>query len=169
MGSIQRKLELAGKNRTKKLYDNEIHYVGSDLKTIRLKVIEDQYGDEEWTVISSDVIEVSIDNWGEIPMNKFRGASSSTQSEGLYLWDILPIEMNSKFNDNIEVGDLLIFIMEIYDKKIPVLFKVSEDLTTLNHLVRYKKHYISMYNGTLPTVIKNEIDTYIDDFVGLVI
>jgi len=165
MSSIQRKLENAGKNRFKKLADLEIHYQGVDLKTIRLKVDVDKFGDEEWVILNSEILNVVIDNWGEIPLNRTRGDSgTSTSKEGLYLWEVLPIEMFSKFEDNVEFGDILIFIVENYDKKIPILFKVSEELGTLNTLLRYRKHYIAMYNGTLPSEVKTIIDSYISEF-----
>jgi len=167
MMSIQDKISTKLAPLQRKLFDNQINLMGSSTKVIRLQVITDKYMDETITVINNDVIEIILKIPSEIPLYRLTRDTTSpviTEKTGLYLYDILPIEGYSRFEDNVEKGDII--IKKIYDENMStdpllLILRVSEPLGGIssNSLV-WKKFNCSPHNMTLTSDIKQIIQAY---------
>ena len=163
---IQNKLAEVFAPLQRKLFDYQIDLIGSDVKVIRLKIVENDYEDETITVISNDTITLKLDLPTEIPLYWLRGTAQDALDEktGLYLYDILPIEGYSSFEDNVERFD--VFIKKIKDNNsstdpMLMILRVTEPVGSFNvdELV-WKKFYCAPYNMTISTEIQTIIDAY---------
>jgi len=165
---IQNKLSEVFAPLQRKLFDYEIDIIGSDVKVIRLKIVENQYEDETTiTVISNDTITLKLALPDEIPLYRLRGDSLDAidDTTGLFLYDILPIEGYSSFVDNVERFD--IFVKKIKDENsstddMLMILRVTEPVGSFNvdRLV-WKKFYCAPYNMTIPTEMQTIIDAYV--------
>jgi hypothetical protein len=178
MASVQDKIELAKLNASKKLFDNTIRLLGQECKVLRIKVIENKYQDETYTVIpptSNDIIDIIIDFPFDIPLTRYRVNSSTANidSQGISVYDLLPIDIYYRWKNqedstinrgDIEKRDLILYVIEDEGTKIPLLFRVAEILGTIRKSLIFKKGQISPYNGfissSLQTVIKNYLNNY---------
>jgi hypothetical protein len=166
--SIQEKIANALSPLQRKLFDQHVNLMGSEHKVIRLKVTVDRYDTETVDIISDDIITVILDIPTEIPLYRLRGESKEQidSTTGLYLYDILPIEGYSKFEDNVEKFDII--IKKIYDDvdstdPMLMILRISEVLGSLNanNLV-WKKFYCAPYNLRIGTSLQALIDEYKD-------
>jgi hypothetical protein len=141
---------------------------GDEKKVIRIKVETNDYDDEDWTILSNDLINVFLEIPDDIPLERLRRtADNLPQTTNTYLFDILPITGIARWDDNVEKGDLLIH--RIYDEnpndQNPLLWilQVSQVMGSIN--VKYltnKKFYCAPYNGIIPTEVQTIIESYKD-------
>ncbi len=152
--SIQSKLEKAGRKGRWKFHDNTIRTLAKPTKSLHVKILEDKYGDdEELEFFYKGEIENIIKYPGEIPINRFRntGVDSQVGQTNVFLFDILPIEVYTKWQDNLEVGDFIIdHLIDERENLIKILLKVTEDLGLFgtNYLFG-RKCYAAPYSGEL--------------------
>ncbi len=165
--SIQDKISSKLAPLQRKLFDRQISLMGNNVKVIRLQVVEDKYMDETISIIDNDIIEIILDIPAEIPLYRLGRTSSSpviTESTGLYLYDILPIEGYSKFEDNVEKGDIL--IKKIYDEKantdpLLLILRISESLGSISNTdLVWKKFHCSPHNLTLTAELIQIINNF---------
>lgn len=152
------------------LFDKRIQITGREYKAVHItKQDLDYYGDvlpggdtfEDWVPIV-----LSINYPDEIPMDRFRYSSSASSSErleigssGTFFFDVLPIEIFSKFSDKIETGDFLFHIAEDeVGNKIICVLQTSEFLGSLGKSLVWKKHYASPFKGSLSQKIIDHIE-----------
>jgi len=164
--SIQDKLANNLSSLQRKLFNQQIELVGSELEVIRLKTTLDKYEDETIEVISSDVIIVQLDIPSEIPLYRLRGTTQDAidDTTGLYLYEIIPIEGYSRFEDNVEKFDIIIKkIKDENDVTDPMLMilRVSEVFGSINaNALVWKKFNCAPYNMIISEEIQNIIDSY---------
>ena len=169
MASIQEKLEKKNISARRKLFDNNIRLIGIEAEVVRLKIVENKYGDETLTRISQDKITVRINYPGELPLDRFRSddisgldgsIDDSVESSHTFFFEILPIEVFTQWDDYVEKGDLLLH--RVNDERgngIKILLKMSETLGTFQTELLWKKMYAAPYNGILPDEVTTIINS----------
>ena len=170
--SIQERLSNVYSNLQRKLFDQQIYLTGSSMEVVRLKVVEDKYHDEEIQVISNDTITIAMDIPAEIPLYRIRNqtitAGNPTASQepiekatSIFLYDILPIEGYSRFEDNVEKGDIIIRFFSDENEETDALIlilRVSEVLGSFNaNSLVWKRFQCAPHNLTLTTEIEQII------------
>jgi len=162
---IQDKISKAQVSVRRKLRDYKIEQSGFEGQVIRLKTDVDMYDDETITLISDDVITLSLDLPEKIPYTRLRQnvTEAPATTENLFLYEILPISGYAKFTDNIEKGDILIH--KIYDDvhSAPYLFilRVSELIATVSiRHITSREFQCSPYNMPLPVEVQDLITQY---------
>lgn len=152
------------------LFDKNIKLTGHQYEAIHITVAEaDYYGDAldgEMTLEDRIPIELQITYPQEIPIDRFKYVGSanqaerlSTESTGTFFFEILPIEIFSKFEDKIETGDYIIHsAKDEQDNAIIMVLQMSELLGTLGRSLTWKKHYASPFKGKLPDLIADIVE-----------
>lgn len=166
--SLQDKIIKSQINANHTLRDYKISQMGFEGQVIRLKTVENMYGDESIEIINDDIVTLSLDLPDEIPQTRMRTdvTQAIAETESWFFYDVLPIEGYSAYDDNIEKGDLL--VVKIYDSGIDVtpfylVLRVSEIIGTIS--LRYmtsRKFYCSPHNMALPEAVQQIIDNYKD-------
>ena len=176
MSSIQDKLGRKSISASKKLMDNSIRLVGTEVNAIRIYSTSDKYGDETTEIISNDIFTCVIDFPGKFPFNRYRADDQRTvvQNEGLSFHDVLPLEMFAKWsNKNSEdkakgkliTGDLMLYIIEDEDDMIPMLFRIAETLGSFKKNLAFLEYAIAAYNGIIEDDLQILINNYISNYV----
>lgn len=165
MSTIQDKIELRRNSQRKKLYNNKIKLLGTESRIMRLRVAENKYGDEEVTLLSNEEMTVYLSFPADVPLNRYRDVLTTNENiatEGIYLFDILPIELFCDWNSDIEKGDFIVY--KTSDVKsnlnIKMLLRVSEILGQFRKTLLYKKYNVAPYNGIIDSSILTIINSY---------
>ena len=175
MLSIQDKLSKASLSASKKLMDNSIDLLGTEVNAYRIYSTEDRYHDETIEVIDNSKLTVFIDIPNDFPFNRYRADDKRTAvtTEGLSLFEILPMEMMVKWSrkdsedkakSELITGDLLLYIVEDEDTLIPMLFRIAETLGSFNKNLSYLKYAIAPYNGIIEDDLQILINNYISSY-----
>ena len=160
--SIQDSISKASEKVKRKLFDNQIKVTGRCLMAVRYHVTIDMYQDEERTLINRDAIQAIIDYPTEIPIYRFaRGSyNNDSQQTGAYLFDILPIDIFTKWQDKIEIGDFIYHCLrDEAGNIIPILLKISEVFGSFEKGLIWKKSWASPFNGSIPESLQNIIES----------
>lgn len=163
MASIHDRYEQQTFGLKRKLFDNQIRLMGNELTAIRVVITEDEYKDEEYEIVSHNTITCIINFPAEIPLFRYRANNNNdvSDSNGIYLFDVLPIELYTKWDDNMEKGDILITKMtDENDEVIKMLFRVSETLGTFAKYLNWKKSHIAPFNGYRNAEINRLIEEF---------
>ena len=151
MSSIQTKIDRKTAGLRRKLFDNSIALMGSDVRCVRLKTEKNMYGDVEiLTIIDNDTISVVVSIPSDIPISRLRGdaVDSSNDSSTVFFYDIIPIDIYSQWGDNIEKDDILIFeIFDERDEPLSIILKVSDAVTKFKQSIVWKRSLAAPYNG----------------------
>ncbi len=151
MSSIQTKIDRKTASLRRKLFDNSIALMGSDVRCVRLKTEKNIYGDvETLTVIDNDSISVVVNIPSDIPISRLRGdaVDSTNDSSTVFFYDILPIDVYSQWKNNIEKDDILIFeIFDEHDETIKIILKISDSVTKFKQSIVWKRSLAAPYNG----------------------
>lgn len=172
---LQQKLDKATIRTKRKLFDNSIKNLGLDVDAIRIRLNEDIYGNEsEPSILLQDSIHCIINYPPELPLFRSRGDNNSVNPDfpqyedsdlqgssttGIYFHEIFPIEIYTKWEDNIEKGDFVIH--QIEDEQyndLKIILKVSDALGSFRSSLIWKKYNASLYNGKFEDMIWNRID-----------
>lgn len=152
------------------LFDRNIELTGRQYEAIHITKQElDYYGD---VLPGGETLEdrlpvvLKINYPDEVPLNRYRYVSSAASTErislegsGTFFFDVLPVEVFSKFTDNIETGDFLIHTAEDeVGNKIVCVLETSELLGSLGRSLVWKKHYASPFKGQLPQVVVDIVE-----------
>lgn len=161
--SLQDKLVRSSIKIRQKLFDNQIHLMGQSAKVIRIKPDKNQYGDDKsLKIISKDTIECIINYPGNVPLSRNRTNNSFEQvsNTGIFLMDVLPIDLYSQWQDNVEKFDFIIHtVKDEQDNDIKFLLQVSEVVGSFTSSLLWKKNLCAPYNGVYAKEILNMIQT----------
>lgn len=165
MSSFQSKLERASINLNRKLFDNQIKIMGKEVKVTRVKLEKNKYEDiDDIQIIKKDEI-VCVINYpiGGVPLNRVRsdGFTQEVKSTNIYLFDIIPIDIYTKWQDNVERGDIIIDkVLDENNNVIKFILQVSEVLGEFRTSLRWKKSQAAPFNDpSIPPEIQIEIDS----------
>lgn len=145
----------------RKLFDNNVGIMGVPVAIGYFKVSEDDFGDEELTIIDKKEIDVIFNFPAEIPLDRYRINSKSDTSvdeSNTFFFEVLPIECYTKFSDNVERGDLLLFTLtDDQSNDIKILLRISETFGGGKVSLVWKKQYCAPYSGIVPQAVKDQI------------
>ena len=159
--AIQDKIESRTIKLRRKLADKSIKVMGSNKTCLRLKIVKDEFGGtDSMDIINQDKIDIKIVFPTEVPLFRFRNPNVSNQviesDTGVYLFDILPIEIFTKFEDNVEKGDIVCYdLTDENDNKIYLVLQIGEMLGTFRQHLSWKKYQAHIYTGQYTTAIDN--------------
>lgn len=162
MSSYQDKLASASAGIRRKLFDHSVRMKGRAVEVTRFFVTEDIYGDERQAPISQASITAIIAYPpGEVPLQRFRyGAQSpAVEDTGTFFFDILPIEVYTRWVDRVELGDYLFqVIRDENGSKVGILLRVSNLFGSWDTELVWRKAWAAPYNGDLPADVRRAID-----------
>ena len=145
----------------RRLFDNAVKINGRLASVVYFEVEEDKYGNEESTIIEKKTIEAVIDFPTQIPIERFKtGNYTLGNSNKTFMFDVLPIELYTKWEDKVTKGDFIIhYLYTEENKKIPIVLELSEFLGSFTTDLVWAKWYCSPYRGILPEPIRLEIES----------
>lgn len=138
--------------------------MGIQVNVVHIKVNSDFHKNDDVTLIDQKVITAVIDTPGEIPL--FRDRSDSMDSvvdsnSGVFLFDIIPTDLYTKWQDNVERNDLLIqFYSDENGKRAYITWQVSEVVGEFRSSLIWKKALIAPYNGQYMSQVANVVELY---------
>jgi len=151
MSSIQSKIDRKTAALRRKLFDNSVGLMGSDVLCTRLKTTKNMYDDvETLTIISDDTITAVVQIPSDIPLTRLRAdaVDDVNDSSNVFFYDIIPIDVYTKWSDNIEKDDILIFeIYNEFDEALKMILKISEVVTKFKQSIVWKRSLAAPYNG----------------------
>ena len=161
---IQDKLDTGLSALKRKLTDYKIDISGREFQVLHIATTRDKYEDETVTMISNKTVTAIIKYPSDIPLYRYRSGSSTIThaSDGVYLYDILPINLFTKWADKVEKFDLLVQkITDDQDIIVPIVLRISEVLGSFNTELVWKYAQAAPYNQTLSSTVQTAIDTYL--------
>jgi len=128
----------------RKLSDYHVATQGRRTECTRLTKINDVWGNSDSGTISvSQIQAIFVFPPGEMPLIRLRagkGTQAQTQSTGLFFYDLLPIEVYIRWEDEIEVGDVLYFVaLDEKGNKMPIVFKVLDQKGAFSSQLIWRK------------------------------
>lgn len=169
--TIQDRLERRFAPAVRKLFDRNVRLAGITVYGVRLRFKEDMYSDEyDSSIVSRDPVVAIVDYPSEIPLHRIRDTESSDEtpavnesgsSTGVFFYEILPIELYTRWSDNVMRGDILVHEMEDEQgNMLRMRLRVTEDLGHFRSVLTWKKHYCAPYNGRY----NEELDSELEEF-----
>lgn len=164
--SLQNKISRANSLARVKLHDLMVTQVGTETKVVRLRIEESIDGDPEDVIVTkSDEVVLYLDLPDDIPISRFRTCltSQSAVTSNVFIYDILPIEVYSRYEDNIEKDDII--IRKLRWKNEQVFYHVLQITETLGNFssneLTFQKFYSAPYTMPLTDEIQNLVDGYL--------
>jgi hypothetical protein len=129
----------------RKLSDYHVFTNGRRTECTRLSRNTDVWGNDSLETISvSSVPVIFIFPPGEMPLVRLRaknGTQAEVQSNGLFFYDILPVECYTRWQDRLENGDVIYFAAgDENGNKMPVVFKILEQKGGFSSQLIWKKY-----------------------------
>ena len=163
-GGIQNKLAKKQAGLKRKLMDYKIRLSGNCSQIIRIYTEENKYGDETLTTINHCMILAIIDYPGELPLYRLRTSADDSEIDeptGIFLYDIIPIEVYTQWKDKVEIGDLLVRkIKDETDSCLVNVLRISNILGSFKTDLIWKKCLTAPYNMTISQEVQDIIDAY---------
>lgn len=149
----------------RKLSDYHIFTQGRQSECTRISKQTDVWGNEEtFTISVSTVRAIFVFPPGELPLIRIRagkGSQAETQATGLYFYDVLPTEVYIRWEDEIEVGDILYFYAtDEKENKIPVVFKILNEKGSFSSQLIWRKMIaapITNIDEEIPTDLRERL------------
>lgn len=169
--SLQDKLLKANDPLKRKLYHIKLKQSGHEHRLLRLRIEEDDFGDENSIVLKSKeaiIVEMTLPD--KIPLSRLRqdltlpGVDSNSSS--FYLYDNLPIIMKASFEYKLYKDDLI--IKQVFDetenRPFYLSLQVVEALGDIspNSLINLE-YNVAPYIMPLPPDIAEEVYNYFDE------
>jgi hypothetical protein len=128
----------------RKLSDYHVFTQGRRTECTRLTKINDVWGNADSDTISvSQVQAIFVFPPGEMPLIRLRagkGTQARAQSTGLFFYDILPVEIYVRWEDRLEVGDVLYFFaLDENGGKMPIVFKILDQKGAFSSQLIWRK------------------------------
>lgn len=128
----------------RKLSDYHILTQGRKSECTRLTKIRDIWGNADSETISvSEIQAIFIFPPGEMPLIRLRagqGTQAEVQATGLYFYDILPVEVFVRWEDQIEVNDVIYFFaLDENKNKMPIVFKILDQKGSFSSQLIWRK------------------------------
>lgn len=119
MLSISEKIQRSIFSLQRRLHDNLIEITGTkSTSTFLIKMNQDKYQNKEYIIESYNPISVRIEFPGnEIPVGTMCTNKSSDNNNILHLYDILPITCFTKFEDDVTVGNMILYKVKTANNK----------------------------------------------------
>jgi hypothetical protein len=145
----------------RKLSDYSIFVNGRKTECTRLTKIPDVWGNADSETISASQIQaIFIFPPGEMPLIRLRaghGTQAQVQSSGIYFYDILPVEIYIRWEDKIEVGDVLFFTAKDENGDLmPVVFRLLDSKGAFSSQLVWRK-FIAAPITNLDTEIPEDL------------
>jgi hypothetical protein len=167
MSSYQDKLASASARVRRKLFDHSVLMKGRQVNVTRFYITEDIYADEQVTKISSsNVVAIIVYPPGEIPLQRFRTSDNTEKVDdtGTFFFDVLPIEIYTRWADNIEIGDLVLHVIKDENgKKMGILLKISNMFGAWDTELVWRKGWAAPFSGDVPEDVQASIDAQLQD------
>jgi hypothetical protein len=162
--SLQDKLAQSQILARNKLHDYMISQVGTETKVVRLKATRNLEGDfTDLEIISHDLITLRMSGLEEVPITRLRSSllESTSTTENIFFYDILPIIAYSKYEDNLEKDDILIRCLKRGEEKFYHVLQVTEIIGNLSgNYLTFQKFQTSPYTEPLTEEVQEIIDNY---------
>jgi len=145
-----------------RLFDQNIHTTGREVDGLKISFIEDIFQNtEEEVVLEYEDVTATIIYPGEIPIDRYRMDSGLQIAETrTFFFDLLPIEIYSKFENGFERNDFLFhFFVDEHQNKIPMLLQITETFGRFSTDLIWRKYYAAPKNGKVPDSILNLIQS----------
>jgi len=144
MGSAYDKINNFCARAIRKLSDYSIFTQGRKTECTRLTSVRDIWGNAEPETISvSSIQAIFVFPPGEMPLIRLRagqGTQSQVQATSLFFYDILPVEVYIRWEDQIEVGDVIYFIaLDENQRKMPIVFKILDQKGAFSSQLIWRK------------------------------
>jgi hypothetical protein len=128
----------------RKLSDYSIFVTGRKTECTRLSRNTDIWGNDNLETISvSTVPVIFIFPPGEMPLIRLRagkGTQAEVQSSGFFYYDILPVECYTRWEDQLENGDVVYFVAgDENGNKMPVVFKILDQKGAFSSQLIWRK------------------------------
>ena len=128
----------------RKLSDYHVFVNGRKTECTRLTRITDIWGNSDSETISvSQIQAIFIFPPGEMPLIRLRalrGTQSNVQSTNLFFYDILPTEVYVRWEDEIEIGDVIYFYATDEKRnKMPIVFKILDQKGSFSSQLIWRK------------------------------
>lgn len=163
--SMQDKLSRMNLGARKKLFGMAVHLNGTKCKVIRFQTETDRYSQQRKTLISNDPIEVYLDLPDEIPLSRLRESVTDeiAKTENVFFYDSLPIEGFAKFEDNVEKGDIIVYVVKIEETNFYFVLEVTEIFGTIkSKTLSWKRFDCSMYTQALTEEAKAVVEDWLE-------
>jgi len=152
------------------LFDKKILLTGRQFKAYKIsKGDVDMYGDSlelEDLLGPEKELTLTINYPTEIPLDRYNqagtmaGGEDTVADSSTFFFDILPVEIFSRFEDKLENNDYIIHsLKDEVGNPIVIVLKVIEQLGTLGASLTWRKHLVAPIMSDLPEAIKNVVDT----------
>jgi len=155
------------RNLRKKLIDNKMKRIGLDLELFVLSVENNKYEDEtKIELLDTRTVFGYIDYPGEeIPITNKFGNNSSTL--GFHLYDILPIEFYCRWEDNINISDIIIHkILMPDDTMKAITLQVVDRVARADADFIFQKFILAPYTFDMNNIENSELKNAIEDYVN---
>jgi len=146
----------------RKLSDYNISVAGRHTECTRLARKKDVWGNEDNELISvSQIQAIFVFPPGEMPLIRIRSANApqaQAKSEGLFFYDILPVEVYVRWQDQIENGDILYFtVLDENGNKMPIVFKILDQKGTVSSQLIWRKLLCAPITSLEPTEVPPDL------------
>jgi hypothetical protein len=166
--SIQTKLQRKSYLPSRKLFDNHIKVCGDEVRAALVHFEIDKYDDDtgDYQILKNKIIDCVIDYPTDIPILRYRYGSAqqtvdineSGASSGFFFFDILPIEVFTKWEDHVEKGDIIFHrIQDENNTEFVIALQMTELLGKATSVLSWKKFFAAPYSGELPASIRTEL------------
>jgi len=144
MGGAYNKINDWNARAIRKLSDYHVFTQGRRTECTRLTKITDKWGNSDSDTISvSQIQAIFIFPPGEMPLIRLRsgkGAQAQTQATQLFFYDILPVEVYIRWEDEIESGDVIYFYaLDEKGNKMPIIFKALDQKGAFSSQLIWRK------------------------------
>jgi hypothetical protein len=155
----------------RKLSDYHIFVGGRHTECTRLSRNTDVWGNDQLETISvSSVPVIFIFPPGEMPLIRIRagnGTQAEVQSSNLYFYDILPVEIYTRWEDNIENGDVIYFWAgDENGNKMPVVFKILDQKGAFSSQLIWRKYLAAPITNIETEVPQDLADRLLAEIAG---
>jgi len=142
----------------RKLSDYNILVAGRHTECTRLARKKDVWGNEDIETISvSQIQAIFVFPPGEMPLVRLRagkGTQAEVQSTSIFFYDILPVEIYVRWQDRLEVGDILYFMaLDENGGKMPIIFKILDQKGAFSSQLIWRKFQAAPITSLEPTEI----------------
>lgn len=161
--SYQSKIAQALAKVKRKNFDRMIKLVGRPISVLRFRITTDMYDDETRTLIDKQRLEVNMVFPSEIPLYRFdrNNYNKDVDDTGVFMFDILPIEIFTKWGDKVEKGDFIVCkLRDEVGNGIELLLQITETVGQFDtYSLIWKKSLCAPYSGQLEAEIQTLINT----------
>lgn len=162
MDSLQDKISAKTALIQRALLDNAIRVTGRSVEVVRFKIQEDMYEDERRTTLSTGTITARIVYPpGGVPLYRATRDSLTQKPDdsGLFLFDVLPIELYARWTDNVEKGDIIFHsIQDESGAYMGMLLRISECIVKFSNSLIWRKFLCAPFSGQLDPELSDYLE-----------